>query len=261
MDVDDLSLHASRYRTQPCNDGPACSRRVCFFAHTLDELRVPSEDTENYAPVVSPLEESSASSDVADPLTSANDIEQLIHDASCDLPMHLPRSHALLGHISARGEGRASPALPALHMDAAAGISVSSQHAYTVSSLTSSLLSHLPEPDVFEHEDLAEKPHYIEKSLTDLLNYENEAPLQRSPLSTFNLQNYDTSALESGLHWNGGPPRLFVDRTRSLSNSFGRSLVGSYSSDIENLSHEFLESAVISKSSKPFLLASQACNF
>ena len=205
--------------------------------------------------------EDSSESDVADPLASVNDIEQLIHDASCDLPVHLPRPHALLGHMASR-EGRASSVLPALRVDtAAAGISASSQHAYTVSSLTSSLLSHLPEPDVFEHGDLAEKPHYIEKSLTDLLNYENEAPLQRSPLSTFNLQNYDTSALESGLHWNGGPPRLFVDRTRSLSNSFRRSLVGSYSSDIENLSHEFLESAVISKSSKPFLLASQACNF
>lgn len=31
-----------RYRTQLCNDGVACRRKVCFFAHTLDELRVSS---------------------------------------------------------------------------------------------------------------------------------------------------------------------------------------------------------------------------
>ncbi len=31
--------HACRYRTQLCNDGPMCSRPVCFFAHTASELR------------------------------------------------------------------------------------------------------------------------------------------------------------------------------------------------------------------------------
>ncbi|XAR70818.1 hypothetical protein NMG60_11027823 [Bertholletia excelsa] len=33
-------LHPARYRTQPCKDGAHCRRRVCFFAHTADELRV-----------------------------------------------------------------------------------------------------------------------------------------------------------------------------------------------------------------------------
>ncbi|XP_074286970.1 zinc finger CCCH domain-containing protein 23-like [Silene latifolia] len=33
-------LHPARYRTQPCKDGPACLRRVCFFAHTPDQLRI-----------------------------------------------------------------------------------------------------------------------------------------------------------------------------------------------------------------------------
>ncbi len=32
-------LHPSRYRTQLCTDGIACSRRVCFFAHRECELR------------------------------------------------------------------------------------------------------------------------------------------------------------------------------------------------------------------------------
>ncbi|VVB11198.1 unnamed protein product [Arabis nemorensis] len=32
-------LHPGRYRTQPCKDGGACRRRVCFFAHSPDQLR------------------------------------------------------------------------------------------------------------------------------------------------------------------------------------------------------------------------------
>lgn len=33
-------LHPARYRTQPCKDGIGCRRRVCFFAHTAEQLRV-----------------------------------------------------------------------------------------------------------------------------------------------------------------------------------------------------------------------------
>ena len=32
-------VRGCRYRTQLCNDGPRCSRPVCFFAHTACELR------------------------------------------------------------------------------------------------------------------------------------------------------------------------------------------------------------------------------
>ncbi|GAB4819207.1 hypothetical protein N2152v2_006253 [Parachlorella kessleri] len=35
-------LHPTRYRTQLCNDGPSCQRSLCFFAHTMEELRVPA---------------------------------------------------------------------------------------------------------------------------------------------------------------------------------------------------------------------------
>ncbi|KAG8375635.1 hypothetical protein BUALT_Bualt10G0120800 [Buddleja alternifolia] len=33
-------LHPARYRTQPCKDGTHCRRRICFFAHTPEQLRV-----------------------------------------------------------------------------------------------------------------------------------------------------------------------------------------------------------------------------
>eukprot|EP00262_Sarcandra_glabra_P022137 TRINITY_DN9678_c2_g1_i1.p1 TRINITY_DN9678_c2_g1~~TRINITY_DN9678_c2_g1_i1.p1 ORF type:complete len:653 (+),score=73.17 TRINITY_DN9678_c2_g1_i1:382-2340(+) len=32
-------LHPAQYRTRLCKDGIGCARRVCFFAHTSDELR------------------------------------------------------------------------------------------------------------------------------------------------------------------------------------------------------------------------------
>ncbi|KAK4353876.1 hypothetical protein RND71_026070 [Anisodus tanguticus] len=32
-------LHPAKYRTQSCHAGTLCDRRVCFFAHTLEELR------------------------------------------------------------------------------------------------------------------------------------------------------------------------------------------------------------------------------
>ncbi|WIA40824.1 hypothetical protein OEZ86_004501 [Tetradesmus obliquus] len=34
-------LHPSRYRTQLCKDQEKCDRPVCFFAHTISELRTP----------------------------------------------------------------------------------------------------------------------------------------------------------------------------------------------------------------------------
>jgi len=39
-------LHPTRYRTQLCNEPASCRRKVCFFAHALDELREPSNPLE-----------------------------------------------------------------------------------------------------------------------------------------------------------------------------------------------------------------------
>lgn len=41
-------LHPARYRTQPCKDGLNCKRRVCFFAHSPDQLRVLSPRVDSY---------------------------------------------------------------------------------------------------------------------------------------------------------------------------------------------------------------------
>lgn len=46
-------LHPSRYRTQLCKDGTSCSRPLCFFAHSLPELRAP---THTWAPTPEDLQ-------------------------------------------------------------------------------------------------------------------------------------------------------------------------------------------------------------
>lgn len=35
-------LHPAKYRTQLCKEGPACRRPVCFFAHSVGDLRQPT---------------------------------------------------------------------------------------------------------------------------------------------------------------------------------------------------------------------------
>jgi len=50
-------LHPTKYRTQLCNDEMGCRRKVCFFAHCLDELRVPAA----YPRALSALDTSSGS--------------------------------------------------------------------------------------------------------------------------------------------------------------------------------------------------------
>ena len=40
----DCMIH-DRYKTEMCRDGMNCKRKVCFFAHRLDELRAPSPVT------------------------------------------------------------------------------------------------------------------------------------------------------------------------------------------------------------------------
>lgn len=196
------------------------------------------------------MEEESPLEDVSVADQASDDVERLIHDAEMERQKSLPSPVALPHYVTTAAEN-GGLSLLRTHSGSAA-----SQQTYFMSSLASSLLSQLPEAT----DEMAEKPHHLEKALTDLLS-EPESPKLRVPLANFNVQNYDTSALESGLHWNGGPPKLFVDRCHSLSNSFGRTLRSSFSSDIENLSLDMLDSTVISKPSQPFLLASQFSNF
>lgn len=41
-------LHPARYRTRACNAGRFCTRKVCFFAHSTEQLRVPAESSKSF---------------------------------------------------------------------------------------------------------------------------------------------------------------------------------------------------------------------
>ncbi|KAK7345065.1 hypothetical protein VNO77_15459 [Canavalia gladiata] len=56
-------LHPAQYRTRLCKDGTSCSRRVCFFAHTAEELRPLYVSTGSAVP--SPRSSSSSAMDFA----------------------------------------------------------------------------------------------------------------------------------------------------------------------------------------------------
>ncbi|KAG6515102.1 zinc finger CCCH domain-containing protein 24-like [Zingiber officinale] len=56
-------LHPAQYRTRPCKDGTSCARRVCFFAHTNEELRPLYMSTGSAMP--SPRSSSSAAMEMA----------------------------------------------------------------------------------------------------------------------------------------------------------------------------------------------------
>ncbi|WIA28395.1 hypothetical protein OEZ86_010941 [Tetradesmus obliquus] len=45
-------LHPQKYRTMMCKDRDKCSRPVCFFAHSPDELRQPTDQQQQQQQVV-----------------------------------------------------------------------------------------------------------------------------------------------------------------------------------------------------------------
>ncbi|GAB4854353.1 hypothetical protein Ancab_022939 [Ancistrocladus abbreviatus] len=54
-------LHPARYRTQPCKDGSHCKRRVCFFAHSPEQLRLlPSTESVESAEVANGIDSSAS---------------------------------------------------------------------------------------------------------------------------------------------------------------------------------------------------------
>lgn len=63
-------LHPSRYRTQLCKDGTACSRPLCFFAHSLPELRA---STHTWTPSAEEMQQQSYPNTAQQPSQQAPD--------------------------------------------------------------------------------------------------------------------------------------------------------------------------------------------
>uniref|UniRef100_A0A0D6QYQ8 C3H1-type domain-containing protein n=1 Tax=Araucaria cunninghamii TaxID=56994 RepID=A0A0D6QYQ8_ARACU len=119
-------LHPAQYRTRLCKDGTSCSRRVCFFAHTSEELRplfvstgsaVPSprasSSTLDMTSVMSPLAPGSPSSvSMMCPFSLSN-----TQQGSVLTPPMSPSASSLngLGHSSIGG-GWPQPNVPTLNL-------------------------------------------------------------------------------------------------------------------------------------------------
>ncbi|GMH03366.1 hypothetical protein Nepgr_005205 [Nepenthes gracilis] len=92
-------LHPSRYRTQACKDGSNCKRRVCFFAHSPDELRVApglpgpvSINSFDDSPAVSPIVDSPPVTPVAGSLGSINEIVTSLRSLQLSKANSMPSS-------------------------------------------------------------------------------------------------------------------------------------------------------------------------
>lgn len=97
-------LHPTRYRTQLCNDGTKCRRHICFFAHSLEELRVPT-----CKPFVPPDALAAATT------AAAADIARKAGGASLDAATLRSLADAVLGGASQPGTQAVDLAQSLLH--------------------------------------------------------------------------------------------------------------------------------------------------
>lgn len=105
-------LHPAQYRTRLCKDGTSCTRRVCFFAHTNDELRPLYVSTGSAVP--SPRSSASAAMEMAAAMS-------LLPGSPSSVSVMSPTPFTPPMSPSANGGGHSSlawsqPNVPALHL-------------------------------------------------------------------------------------------------------------------------------------------------
>ncbi|KAJ1388620.1 Zinc finger, CCCH-type [Sesbania bispinosa] len=107
-------LHPAQYRTRLCKDGTSCNRRVCFFAHTAEELRPLYVSTGSAVP--SPRSSASAPN-VMDMAAAMSLLPGSPSSVSSMSPSHFaqPMSPSANG-ISLSSAAWAQPNVPALHL-------------------------------------------------------------------------------------------------------------------------------------------------
>lgn len=116
-------LHPAQYRTRLCKDGTNCSRRVCFFAHTPEELRP------LYPPTGSSMLSQRTMMATPDKMAAMNSVSPVSASSVLMLsssnpsqgsfpnsPMSPSSSANTTGHFSFDGGSWAHPNLPTLHL-------------------------------------------------------------------------------------------------------------------------------------------------
>lgn len=108
-------LHPAQYRTRLCKDGTSCNRRVCFFAHTAEELRPLYASTGSAVP--SPRS-SASTPNVMDMAAAMNLFPGSPSSVSLMSPSHFaqPRSPSANGITLSSAAAWAQQNVPALHL-------------------------------------------------------------------------------------------------------------------------------------------------
>ncbi|XP_020590577.1 zinc finger CCCH domain-containing protein 24-like [Phalaenopsis equestris] len=103
-------LHPAQYRTRLCKDGTNCARRVCFFAHTNEELRPLYMSTGSAVP--SPRTSASTAMEMA----AMGLVPSSPSSASAVMPSFTPPLSPSANGISHSSMNWPQPNVPALHL-------------------------------------------------------------------------------------------------------------------------------------------------
>ncbi|KAA8518204.1 hypothetical protein F0562_015678 [Nyssa sinensis] len=155
-------LHPAQYRTRICKDGTNCNRRVCFFAHTPDELRPLYVSTGSAVP--SPRSSSSAAN-AMDFATAMN----LLPGSPSSIPVMSPSPFTPPMSPSANGisnMGWPQPNVPTLHLPGNNLQSSRLRSSLNARDILAEDLNSLPDFDVQQQQLLNELSRLSQLSIT-----------------------------------------------------------------------------------------------
>ncbi|KAK8542159.1 hypothetical protein V6N13_137270 [Hibiscus sabdariffa] len=107
-------LHPAQYRTRLCKDGTGCDRRVCFFAHTPEELRPLYVSTGSAVPSPRSSTSGATAMDFAAAMSLLPGSPSSVSVMSPS-PFTPPMSPSMIG-MSHSNAGWSQPNIPALHL-------------------------------------------------------------------------------------------------------------------------------------------------
>ncbi|GAB4816904.1 hypothetical protein N2152v2_003950 [Parachlorella kessleri] len=94
----------TRYRTSLCRNGPFCQRKICFFAHSASQLRVPTTERPAIPPLLSPSM-GPAASPMLPPTLGPSSPQRQLHQQQPVCPAVMLRQAGRLESRSSSGSG------------------------------------------------------------------------------------------------------------------------------------------------------------
>ncbi|KAK7345066.1 hypothetical protein VNO77_15461 [Canavalia gladiata] len=143
-------LHPAQYRTRLCKDGTSCSRRVCFFAHTAEELRPLYVSTGSAVP--SPRSSTSSAMDFAAAMSMLPGSPSSMSVMSPS-PFTPPMSPSANG-MSHSSVGWPQPNVPALHLPGSSLHSSRLRSSFNARDIPADDFDLLPDYDVQQQQQL-----------------------------------------------------------------------------------------------------------